>query len=321
MRVQIYFYLKQTRWRLVIGFLVTFIFSVFAPQWAQPNMPVPELLTEKRELKLYEPLLDYVIKDYKDGGSDVVSKSVPADIRMVTRRKTIRLKSALFDGNYPEANKLTLQILQGSNQDINKDLLVPFGYRTPGTDVPIVYEYLLKHHINSSPAATQRSDAFNAVALLMGAWGSHQDTDGSVMEPGVAFYLTLACLCLVFGSLFSHTTSSDTESFERNLPVSEIRRQFERALIQLLIIDLLLVLVIVASICFVAILPGHNIGDPRYPLVVIVKGNTVLVPVWQYYGRWLLLVNLWGLFLAGISELVLNFQVKCNDDNEFLIVV
>jgi hypothetical protein len=276
--------------------------------------------------------LDLPIREYSPNTDKTKSSNVPKDQRDFSEMNYRKIKNALHQKKYRLVNLLILYQLQKAPRDYYPGIILSAGFNDmwintwessttvqerEHVDLNIPYEYLVTQRLNVTPFVSDRSDALNVVANVLGI---HRWNDWLQSNNTLLVRVFLALMCILFGLVFTREHSHQSDDFTRTLPISMFRYQAARAFLTILVFDLVVLSVVILNIGIFTLTPDHDLGSLLYPIVFMNKGDTIFVVLWQFYGLWFLLINLWAFFLAGLSQLF-SFWIKDSVTNIFCLGV
>lgn len=314
MMASLRFYLKRISWSWVGISLLFLILVMYLPArhniTAWPAQPI----SESQSVRVYSRELSDIIQNYRSQYGD---SSKPSSQQTLVKKYSAVL-AALRARRYRSINKLALTILSRESQHVNTSLFYrDQGY--PGTSVTARYKYLVVHNLDVTPMVSARSDAVNVVAQSLGANG--HDAYGVInWNATLTLLVILGIMCILFGDFSTDDYQRGTYSFVRALPESEFWYHVRRGALLVSIICIGFLTALILVIFAIAVTPDHSIGDFRYPITVLIDGQTVLIPIWQFFSGWLLLVFLWASLLACLS-ILLGYLTRSRVLCSFLLVI
>ncbi|KRL10070.1 hypothetical protein FD09_GL001001 [Schleiferilactobacillus perolens DSM 12744] len=326
------FQLKRLPWRLIaLAFGLLFVLIYFSGRFditTFPNQPT----SISRSIRYMDKQLDLPIREYSPNTDKTESSNVPKDQRDFSEMNYRKIKNALHQKKYRLVNLLILYQLQKAPRDYYPGIILSAGFNDmwintwessttvqekEHVDLNIPYEYLVTQRLNVTPLVSDRSDALNVVANVLGI---HRWNDWLQSNNTLLVRVFLALMCILFGLVFTREYSHQSDDFTRTLPISMFRYQAARAFLTILVFDLVVLSVVILNIVIFTLTPDHDLGSLLYPIVFMNKGDTIFVVLWQFYGLWFLLINLWAFFLAGLS-LLFSFWIKGSVTNIFCLGV
>ncbi|WP_057822142.1 ABC transporter permease [Schleiferilactobacillus perolens] len=332
MRSFLRFQLKRLPWRLIaLAFGLLFVLIYFSGRFditTFPNQPT----SISRSIRYMDKQLDLPIREYSPNTDKTESSNVPKDQRDFSEMNYRKIKNALHQKKYRLVNLLILYQLQKAPRDYYPGIILSAGFNDmwintwessttvqekEHVDLNIPYEYLVTQRLNVTPLVSDRSDALNVVANVLGI---HRWNDWLQSNNTLLVRVFLALMCILFGLVFTREYSHQSDDFTRTLPISMFRYQAARAFLTILVFDLVVLSVVILNIVIFTLTPDHDLGSLLYPIVFMNKGDTIFVVLWQFYGLWFLLINLWAFFLAGLS-LLFSFWIKGSVTNIFCLGV
>ncbi|MFT8412557.1 MAG: hypothetical protein ABF743_13345 [Schleiferilactobacillus perolens] len=321
MRSFLRFQLKRLPWRLIaLAFGLLFVLIYFSGRFDITTFP-DQPTSISRSIRYMDKQLDLPIREYSPNTDKTESSNVPKDQQDFSEMNYRKIKNALHQKKYRLVNLLILYQLQKAPRDYYPGIILSAGFNDmwintwessttvqekEHVDLNIPYEYLVTQRLNVTPLVSDRSDALNVVANVLGI---HRWNDWLQSNNTLLVRVFLALMCILFGLVFTREYSHQSDDFTRTLPISMFRYQAARAFLTILVFDLVVLSVVILNIGIFALTPDHDLGSLLYPVAFMNKGDTIFVVLWQFYGLWLLLINLWALFLAGLSQLF-SFWIK-----------
>ncbi|MCI2170350.1 hypothetical protein [Schleiferilactobacillus perolens] len=332
MRSFLRFQLKRLPWRLIaLAFGLLFVLIYFSGRFDITTFP-DQPTSISRSIRYMDKQLDLPIREYSPNTDKTKSSNVPKDQRDFSEMNYRKIKNALHQKKYRLVNLLILYQLQKAPRDYYPGIILSAGFNDmwintwessttvqerEHVDLNIPYEYLVTQRLNVTPFVSDRSDALNVVANVLGI---HRWNDWLQSNNTLLVRVFLALMCILFGLVFTREHSHQSDDFTRTLPISMFRYQAARAFLTILVFDLVVLSVVILNIGIFTLTPDHDLGSLLYPIVFMNKGDTIFVVLWQFYGLWFLLINLWAFFLAGLSQLF-SFWIKDSVTNIFCLGV
>lgn len=331
MRSFLRFQLKRLPWRLIaLAFGLLFVLIYFSGRFDITTFP-DQPTSISRSIRFMDNQLDLPIKAYSPSADKTELSNIPKDQQHFSEANYRKIKSALHQKQYRLVNSLIFEQLRKAPRDIYADIILRGGFNDmwinqsldasalgqekEHLDLNLPYKYLVTQRLNVTPLVSDRSDALNVVANVLGI---HRWNDWLQSNNTLLVRVFLALMCILFGLVFTREYSHQSDDFTRTLPISMSRYQAARAFLTILVFDLVVLSVVILNIGIFALTPDHDLGSLLYPVAFMNKGNTIFVVLWQFYGLWLLLINLWALFLAGLSQLF-SFWIKGSVANIFCL--
>ncbi|MFD1393327.1 hypothetical protein ACFQ3L_07045 [Lacticaseibacillus jixianensis] len=288
--------IKRMRWTWLGLFFIALFMMIYLPArhdiTAWPEQPT----STSRSIRYYEESLKLPIKSYAKSSVP----GMPSEQQTDLRNHYVGVAKALNRKNYRAVNRHVLAILDYGRRDPYQFSLHDSLNFQSGMVTEIPYQYLVHRRINATPLVSVRSDAVNVIAGSLGAYGFGKDFWYD-RNTSLALLLCIGGMCVCFGDLFTNDYRRGTYTFVRTLPKSELGYHLKRATVLVIAISLVFLLALVVAVAAIAADPDHALGDLRYPIATVIKGDTVLIPIWQYFARWWLLVTLWAVFIAGLA--------------------
>lgn len=333
MRSFLRFQLKRLPWRLIaLAFGLLFVLIYFSGRFDITTFP-DQPTSISRSIRFMDNQLDLPIKAYSPSADKTELSNIPKDQQHFSEANYRKIKSALHQKQYRLVNSLIFEQLRKAPRDIYADIILRGGFNDmwinqsldasalgqekEHLDLNLPYKYLVTQRLNVTPLVSDRSDALNVVANVLGI---HRWNDWLQSNNTLLVRVFLALMCILFGLVFTREYSHQSDDFTRTLPISMFRYQAARAFLTILVFDLVVLSVVILNIVIFTLTPDHDLGSLLYPIVFMNKGDTIFVVLWQFYGLWFLLINLWAFFLAGLS-LLLSYWIKGPVANMFCLGV
>ncbi|ERL64953.1 hypothetical protein [Schleiferilactobacillus shenzhenensis] len=299
-----HFHLKRFPWPLLAAILGTLILMIAIPAHHLIT-PYPGAQNSTgKAIQFYSAGLETVVSTYSPRSHDANAQTLSSRERHLSEENFTKIRQSLLSREYAIVNTLILRQVQAVPTEtigLHTVLMLPFwesfGSQQTTVNVAQVYQYLTARHLTETPMVSERSDAVNVVAHVLGTHGSDRRSAQLIL------YCVLAAFCLVFGWLFTVDARQKTMNFIAVQPQPLFRYQMTQAGLMLLTMNVLFFAAVSINVAIVVLSPNHNLGNLLYPVTYVVKSKTVLLPIWQYFLLWALLINLWGVFLAGASLL------------------
>ncbi|ERL64957.1 hypothetical protein L248_3119 [Schleiferilactobacillus shenzhenensis LY-73] len=228
------------------------------------------------------------------------SKTASTSDRVLAQANYRKISQVLGKKHYAEVNRLILKELHDvPNDPIAQNIVfsIPFtgsfGVHNIKVDIAKVYQCLVARDVQHTPFVSERSDAVNMLGHTLGT----HDFDGH--GPTLLLYCLLAALAVLFGLYFTLDYQRNTSTFVNTLPTSRFGYRVRQTILLVILLNIAVLGPIIMITLLVSLLPDHALGSLVYPITLFPAKGTVLIPLWQYFILWWLVVNLWALFLAG----------------------
>jgi hypothetical protein len=317
--------MKQLPWLLFALILGLLFVLIYVPTQLDITAYKDQPTSTSRSIKYYSAWMDAPIVAYSSTPTDKSGQNLPRAQKYFSETNYQKIRHALISKNYQRVNALILAQLQRAPQDPYAHIIFSLGYNNlwitgaeeGQVDIQLPYRYLVTHQSNFTPLISDRSDAAKAIGNTLGV---HRQSDWRIWNGNFILFCLLGTLCILFGSTVTRDHQNHTEYFVHTLPTSTFRYQLSRVLLVIIVFNITVFFAVTLNIAVIALSSDHNLGSFFYPLAFLHKGDTIFTTLWQFYVLWWLLLNLWALFLAGIS-LLISFWANTTIANIFCLSV
>lgn len=162
-------------------------------------------------------------------------------------------------------------------------------------NIKAIFTAMDRYAPDRSAVVDEHSAALNLVAYLFNGLSEQDRRQNPPLVP-----MVLLALALVFMALsFTRDGQHHNDNFERLLPLAQNRVMMMKMAAALITLNLIAIFAFVVVIGFITILPGHELGTLRFPLVYYQQTQYLVVPLGLFFARVLLFFNLWLVLLAA----------------------